>query len=135
VRCVSDDVGATAFFPAGGFTAGGSPTAALAPAPAAVDTAPWGAPGTAQYVPADLLGPGPVIVAGEPPPPPPPSAHQQVPVAHAQAQPVHVIQPYAPQHVGVVAASCTPHHQPAIQQHPASYLQQPAPPVPAHLQV
>jgi len=120
--CLSDDVGATAFFPASfsGSTAVDSPT--------------WAPVGAPQYVPADLLPSAaatPVIVAGDAAPsqPPPPHHHQQVPAA----QPVHVLQPY-PQHVGVVAGP-PPTHQPAPHHHPAAgYLQQPAP-VPAHLQV
>ena len=122
--CLTDDVGATTYFPAS-FTGSSS----LVPAIESPTWAPVGTPGSPQYVPADLLaatgaaGP-PVIVAGD-------SStsqyHQQVP-----SQPVHVLQPY-PQHVGVVAGPppTTPHQQ---AQHPAGYLQQPAP-VPAHLQV
>jgi len=132
---LSDDVGATAYFPAANF-------AGSTPLPAAIDSPTWatvGAPvaGAPQYVTADLFagatGPS-VIVAGDPPPssqhhqsqqPPP---QQQVPAA----QPLHVLQPY-PQHVSVMPAAPPPAtpHQP---QHPTSYLQQPAP-APAHLQV
>ena len=132
---LTDDVGATAYFPAANFA--GSTTL-----PTAIDSPTWAAVGTPvpaaqQYVTADLFAagaPGPsVIVAGDPPsssqhhqsqqPPPP---QQQVP-----AQPLHVLQPY-PQHVSVVPAAPPPT---APQHHPASYLQQPQPVPAAPLQV
>jgi len=126
---LSDDVGATAYFP---------PSFAGSPAvPAAIDSPTWApvvTPGTQQYVTADLLagaaGPS-VIVAGDSPSsqhyqPQPQPQQQQVP-----AQPMHVLQPY-PQHVSVVpAAQAAVPQQP---QHPVSYLQQPTP-APAPLQV
>jgi len=122
-----DDVGATAYFPAS-FTG----STALPPAVDSPTWTPVGGPATPQYVTADLFtgatGPS-VIVAGDSPS----SQHHQAQQQQQQvpAQPVHVIQPY-PQHVSVMTAPppTTP-HQP---QHPAGYLQQPAP-APSHLQV
>ena len=125
---LSDDVGATAYFPAS-FTG----STALPPVPA-IDSPTWapvpvGAPAAPQYVTADLFAAAAaagqsVIVAADSPS----SQHaQQQQQQQVPAQPLQVFQPY-PQHVSVAAA---PLHQ---QQHPASYLQQPAP-APAHLQV
>jgi len=125
----SDDVGATAYFPAG-FT--GSSTL-----PPSVDSPTWvpvGTPGAPQYVTATDLytpaaGTGPsVIVAADSPPSSQQPQPQQVP-----GQPMHVLQPY-PQHVSVMPAAPPP--PPTLPPHPAQptpgYLQHPAP---THLQV